>query len=269
MATSITKVDTKQFEIGLARLKAEADFLVVKDAESCLKAKTGQRNVRDQMKAIHLVLDPFVNSAKLHLQEARDELSKYIGPCEAIDEALAQKVKDYERLERERAAAEERRINEERRRQAAIEAEAQRKRDEQAAAERRKEEMARISEAQKAGELKKRAADLMRKEAEERASQERLQAKLDAEAAKNSVQDVKVQAAIPTVAGVPSRRNYRAEVTDQGRFIKECAKRIMAGDDSLAGFLMINGSAVGAEAREMKDSKAFMAKYPFCRAWED
>jgi len=217
MATAITKPDTKQFETRLARLKADADSLVVRDAESCLRAKTSQREARNEMKAIHLVLDPFVNSAKLHLQEARDELAKYIGPCEAIDDALAQKVKDYERLERERAAAEERRINEERRKKAEEEAAAQRKLDEAAAAERRKAEQKAIEEARKAGELNKREAERAKKEAEAREKAAREQAAKDAEAAKASVQDVKVQAAIPTVSGVPSRRNYKFRIIDANR----------------------------------------------------
>ena len=251
MSTAITKPDTKQFETRLARLKADADSLVVRDAESCLRAKTSQRDTRNEMKAIHLVLDPFVNSAKLHLQEARDELAKYIGPCEAIDNALAQKVKDYERLERERAAAEERRINEERRKKAEEEAAAQRKLDEAAAAERRKAEQKAIEEARKAGDLNKREAERAKKEAEAREKAAREQAARDAEAAKASVQDVKVQAAIPSVAGVPSRVNWRYRIIDESLIPDE--------------YWMLNEQKIGADVRRDKEK----TKIPGIEAFPD
>jgi multidrug efflux pump subunit AcrA (membrane-fusion protein) len=205
------------FAITLSTLQSDAQNLVVRTAEDCLAAKTKQRDVRNYMKDVHLKLDPFVESAKRNLASAKDELNKWLAPAEAVDATLAQKVKDYERVEREKAEAEERRINEERRRQAEIEAAAQRKRDEAEAAERRKEEQKRIEEARKAGELNKREAEKARREAEERERLAREQAAKDAEAAKASVKDVKVVANIPTVQGVPSRRNYKFRIVDASR----------------------------------------------------
>ncbi|MGC2234299.1 MAG: hypothetical protein WBA09_22550 [Candidatus Acidiferrum sp.] len=221
MATQIVKPESSEFATVLARLQADAQNIAVKTAEDCLAAKTTQQQVRRLIKDIHAKLDPFVQMAKNNYDDAKTERAKWIDPAEAVDAALAQKVKDYERLEREKTEAEERRINEERRRKAAEEAEAQRKRDEAAAADRRREEQARIAEAQKAGELKKREAEKMRKEAEERERRDREQAARDAEAAKATVQDVKVAPSIPKVAGVPSRRNYKFRIIDASRIPRQ------------------------------------------------
>jgi hypothetical protein len=217
MATSVIRVDEKKLNTKRAELQSMVDSIVVRDAETCLKAKTAQRDIRLEVKMVHAVLDPFVVQAKDAYDKAKEEREKYIGPLVTLDEVLGQKVKDYERLERERAAAEERRINQERRAKAEQEAAEQRKRDEEAAAERRKEEQKRIEEARKAGELNKREAEKARKEAEEREREAKVQAARDAEAARNSVQDVKVAAAIPTVAGVPSRRNYKFRIIDANK----------------------------------------------------
>jgi hypothetical protein len=250
MATSVVKVDEKKLNTKRAELQSMVDSIVVRDADTCLKAKTAQRDIRLEVKMVHAILDPFVVQAKDAYDRAKEEREKYLGPLEALDGILAQKVKDYERLERERAAAEERRINEERRKQAEIEAAAQRKRDEAAAAERRKEELARIAEAQKAGDLKKREAEKMRKEAEEAEKQAREQAARDAQTARDSVQDVKVAAAIPTVAGVPSRTNWRWRIVDLDKV-----------PDS---WWMLDEQRIGAEVRRMKGdtSIAGIEAYP-------
>jgi colicin import membrane protein len=239
MATSVVKVDNKKLETKQAELKRMADSIIVRDGETCLAAKTAQRDIRLEIKMVHAVLDPFVAQAKDSYDKAKQEREKYLSPLETMDAALAQKVKDFERVERERAAAEERRINEERRKKAEEEAAAQRKRDEEAAAERRREEQRQIEEARKAGDLRKREADRMKKEADERERQAREQAQRDAEASKAAVQDVKVQAAIPTVAGVPSRVNWRYRVVNANLVPDE--------------YWVLNEQKIGADVRRDKE----------------
>jgi hypothetical protein len=247
MATSVVKFDNKKMESKQVELRRMVDSIIVRDAQTCGEAKRAQKDIRDELKQRHFVLDPFVVQAKANYDDAKEERAKWIDPLESLDGALALKVKTWEREEREKAEAEQRREQER------IRIETERK-----AAEERKAREKEIAEQRKAGELKAAEAKRLLKLAEQ-----------EEKTVAANVPIVEVKANIPTQAGVPSRRNFRAEVTDQGRFIKECAKRIMAGDDSLTGFIMINGSNVAATAREMKDSKAFMAKYPFCRAWED
>ncbi len=221
MATSsVIKPDTKKLEQKQIALRSMVDSIVVKDAETCLRAKTAQRDIRSEMKAIGFVLDPFVETAKQALQQARDERAKYLTPLESMDAVLAQKVKDYEHQEREAAQREQDRLNAERRAKAEAEAkEARRVAEEQAAADRKRREKE-IAEAQKAGDLKKREAEALRmqnlaaeKEAKRLAAEE--------EARNRVVEDVQVKPNIPSVAGVPSRVNWRwkpvnpSEIPDQ------------------------------------------------------
>ena len=236
--TRMIVVDTQQIEAGLAALKSVSESIIVKDAPTCLAAKTAQRDVRNYLKDVHLKLDPFVESAKRNLQSAKDELNKWLSPAEAIDGALAQKVKDFERREREAAEAETRRINEERRTEAARAAEVQRKEQERIAAEQRKAREKELEEARKAGEINKREMEKAKKLEAEIEARAKAQAAKDAEIAAANVQTVTVAPSIPTVAGVPSRRNYKARVIDANKVPDQ--------------FWVIDELALNAEARKAK-----------------
>ena len=214
MATNALTVDTTRFRTALDQLKAEAGAITVNSPETCLTAKTTQRGLRNYMKDVHSALDPFVNSAKRNYEEARDQRQAWLTQAEFIDDALAAKVKDFERKEREKAVREEEERNRVKREAEAREAAEQRKAQEAAAAAKRKEDEKTIAEALKAGELKKREAERMKKEAAERERQDRELAKQDEEAAKANFVPDRVAPNIPTVAGVPSRRNYSFRIVD-------------------------------------------------------
>lgn len=235
---SMAPINTQEIEQGLAVLKKTSESIAVTDAQTCLVAKTAQRDVRNYMKDVHLKLDPFVESAKRNLQNARDELNRWLGPAEAIDAALAVKVKDFERREREAAEAETRRINEERRLKAEADAKIEREaREKQAKLEREARERE-LEAARKAGEINKREAEKLKKEAAAAEERERIRAAEDAKIQAANVQTVTVAPAIPTVAGVPSRRNYKARVIDASRV-----------PDT---YWVIDEQALGAEARRVK-----------------
>lgn len=217
MASPVTEVVVKEVEQGLAVLKNRSQAIVVRDADTCREAKIMQRDIRDYMKDVHLKLDGFVNSAKKNLQDAKDEVAKWIDPAQLMDSTLAQKVKDYERREREAAEAEQRRINEENRIKAAQQAEVDRKERERIAAEERKVKERELEAARKAGEINKREADRLKKEAAAEEERERIRAAEEAKIAAANVPEVKVAPSIPTVAGVPSRRNYKARVINPAK----------------------------------------------------
>ena len=231
MSTQIVPVEGLQ--AGLTELRQKAESIVVSDSGSCLAAKTAQRDVRAYMKDVHLKLDPFVESAKRNYQAARDELNKWIEPAETIDGALARKVKDYETQERMRAEAEERRINEERRKKAADDAEAERKR-------REKE----IEAQRKAGEVGKREAERMKKEAE-----------AEAKAQAAAVVDVKVQANIPSVQGVPSRVNWKFRIVDANKIPK--------------AYLIPDEQKIGQTVRLLKDKARTETVIPGIEVYTD
>jgi hypothetical protein len=248
----VARYDEQSLETGLTTIKSLSEAIVVKDATTCLTAKTAQRDVRNYMKDVHLKLDPFVESAKRNLQSAKDELNKWLAPAEAIDNALALKVKEYERQERERTererAIEQERIRVETERKAAEE----RKVREQQAEEDRKRRQKEIEEARKAGELKAAEANRLKKQAEEDAAREKAMAReQEAEAAKN-VPVVKVEAAIPTVAGVPSRRNWKFRIVDANKIPR--------------AYLQPNEVAIGQFVRNLKKAGEVI---PGVEAYED
>lgn len=233
MATAIIKPETQeQFISKNKALKAWADDLVVRDAGDAMQAKQAQLEVRNEMKMRGFVLDPFVLTARAALQATKDERDKWITPLEDIDQALAVKVKEYERKEREAAAREQERINAERRVLAEAEAKLKREAAEIAAAALRKAREKEIAEAQKAGDLKKREADKMRKEAEAAAALAKQEAAKQ-ELLDRQVEDVIVKPNIPTVAGVPSRTNYKFRVIDATKVPRQylCPDEVKIGRD--------------------------------------
>jgi hypothetical protein len=236
--TGMVRIDIQPLEAGLIALKQTAETIVVKDAPTCLAAKTAQRDVRNYMKDVHQKIDPFVESAKRNLQVARDELNKWLIPAETIDAALAFKVKDFERREREAAEAETRRINEERRIEAARLAEIDRKAREAEADRQRKIREKELEEQRKAGELSKRELEKAKKLEAEIAEREKERARQDEIIAAANVVEVKVEPNIPKVAGVPSRTNYKFRIIDASRIPRQ--------------YLMPNDVKIGADVREWK-----------------
>ena len=132
-----------------------------------------------------------------------------------------------------RAEAEERRINEERRKKAADDAEAERKR-------REKE----IEAQRKAGEVGKREAERLRKEAE-----------AEAKAQAAAVVDVKVQANIPSVQGVPSRVNWKFRIVDANKIPK--------------AYLIPDEQKIGQTVRLLKDKARTEAVIPGIEVYTD
>jgi len=243
MSTALYKpaIDENKMRTALEKLKHEANTIVVDSAEACLRAKTGQRDIRAYLKDAHAALDPFVNLAKRNYDEARDERGRWILPGEAIDEVFAGKVKNYERQEREKALREQEEVNRKKREAEAREAEEHRKAAAAVAEAERKEREKAIKEAQKAGELKAREAEKMRKEAAEAERRAKEQAARDAEAAKANFQPVEVLPNIPTVAGVPSRRNYRFRVID----INKVPRQWLCVDEQKVGAFVRANKKVG------------------------
>jgi len=234
----IVRLDSSELESYLLVLREKANNIIVNDAEHCLQAKTAQRDVRNYMKDVHLKLDPFVESAKRNLQSAKDELNKWIAPAEAIDSALAVKVKDYERRERERAEADRQREQERMRVETERKAAEERKERERQAEEERKRREKEIEAQRRVGELKASEAKRLHKQAEEQAAREKQMAReQEIEEAKN-VPLVEVEAAIPTVAGVPSRRNWKFRIVDVNKIPRQ--------------YLMPNEVKIGQDVRQWK-----------------
>lgn len=267
MGTTVIRVDEKQFQSSQQALQTAVHDLTVTDAATCLEAKKIQKAIRDEMKQRKFVLEPFVQKAKSSYEEARDERDKWLDPLEQLDKDLADKVKAYEREEREKAQREQDRINAENARIAREKAEAERKQREQEATEKREARVKEIRAALKAGDIGKREAARMLKEAGAFEEAEKAQAAADAEAAKNAPPPaVTVKPNIPSVAGVPSRRNWKFRFAPNGQNILMDAFRDKM---ELRPFVQPNEQEIGRMVRDTKDKKLAEARCPGIEVYED
>jgi hypothetical protein len=218
MATSVVKIpNQKQLETKQAELRRMVDSIIVRDAQTCGEAKRAQKDIRDELKQRHFVLDPFVGQAKNAYDQAKEERARWIDPLESLDGALATKVKTWEREEREKAEVEQRREQER------VRIETERK-----AAEERRAREKEIAEQRKAGELKAAEAKRLLKLAEQ-----------EEKTAAANVPIIEVKANIPTQAGVPSRVNWRYRVVNLNLIPEE--------------YWMLNEQKLGADVRRDKE----------------
>ena len=173
--------ELKEEGAKLAELKVKAEaFTTIRSAEEYSSAGEVLAEVRDIKKIGGLKIDPFLAIADRVMKFLRNERSKHEIAADAIGAPLAQKMSDYKRQEREAAAREEQRINEERRKAAEAQAEEDRKKRE-----------AEIKAELKAGDIGKREAKQLTKQAEE-----------EARATVASTQAIRVEPNIPKVPGL-------------------------------------------------------------------
>src|SRR6266404_7261366 len=232
--TAIAKNSTETEKLASLRTRAEE---LIKTAgkvsanDFLQSAKLLQLEVRSIGKAAAFNLDVYWEVVKRASNALSQIYEGHEGQAKAIDDTLKAKVKEVEAEEKRRAEIETKRKNDERLAAEQKKAEDERKKRERLAKEAKDKKIKDIKAAQKAGEIGKREAARMLREAgavEEAAIE---QAAADAEAQVQAVKDnpVKVEADIPKVAGVPSRTNYKAEVMHGDALLIAWATAVMAG----------------------------------------
>lgn len=209
---AITPIDMKPIENKLSILKSEAEAIRVHDAATYSVACQIAVEVRAEVKAIGFALDPGIESARRHLDELRNQKKAFLDRLMPIIDIATHKAEFWKSEERKKAQAEQDRINEERRADAAKVAEQDHKIAEAKAEEDRKQREKEFKAAQKAGEIGKREAKRLKKESIEREANEKRKAQKDARIAAANVQEIKVAPAIPKVAGIKARVNYKFEI---------------------------------------------------------
>jgi len=232
--TEVVRVETKKIETALTSLRERANAIVVSDADSYAAACQIALDGRAYIKNVGFELDPGIASAKDHLDLLRNQKAKFVDPAKQIVEVAAQKAEAWKAEERRKAAAEQERINAERRREAARVAEEERQAAVRKAEAERKEREAEIERERAAGELKKREADKLAKLAAEQAEAAKRQAAEAAVTAAASVQEVKVAPAVPKVAGIKARVNYKFKVIDESKLPR---KFLMADEVAIGQFI--------------------------------
>jgi hypothetical protein len=250
-------LDTLRIETDkLEPLRIKAEALKVTTAAGCAEAKALQLEVRSIGKQAGFNLDRYWEVVKKVTDFLSQKYSDHEGKAKAIDDGLKQKVKVYEDAERKAAQAEQDRINAENARIAREKAEEQRKADEKAATEKRKQRVDEIRGMLKRGEIGKRKAEQLLREAGATEEADKAKAAADEEQAKNApVPQVKVQPNIPTQAGVPSRKTWKFRVLDETQIPR--------------AFMTPNEIKIGATVRFNKDKAKSEAEITGIEAYEE
>jgi hypothetical protein len=277
--TAITKLSVETEKLPV--LKEKADALIAKGplnwtADDCQAAKLLELDVRTVKKQAGLLLDPYWEVVKTASNKLSDYYKGHEDPADAIDKQLQANVKIFEAEEKMRAQRETDRQNRERLAAAEKKAKEEREDRERKAKEEKDKKIKEINAGLKRGDIGKREAAKMLREAGAYAEAAIEQAAADTEASVQAVKDnpVTVKADVRPVAGVPSRTNYKAELKDFDQllyaYVATFAKPInMERRLYLRRFIMANEQKVGEEARDTKDSKKMSAAIPGFRFYED
>jgi hypothetical protein len=199
----------------VGELIATGEKIEVKDAETCLWAKQFSVSVKSYQKAVDLYADGDIQDAKERLSTLQAAKKMLLAPVQNIFERVEIMRKRWEEEERRKAEAEQRRLQEEARVAQEKKAKEEREERERIAAEERKRKEKEIEAARKAGDLKAREAELMKKQAREAEERQKELAAQESRRIAAEIPQVEVKAAIPTLQGTQSRRNWKFRVIDE------------------------------------------------------
>ena len=242
----------------VALLRSEAEAIAVINQDDYTRALTFVKGVRAYKKDVGFKLDPGIHSAREHLEFLREEKAKHIRPFDEIDKAVSARAATWREQERLAAEAEQKRLNEERQRQAREDAERGRIAAERDAEAQRKQREKEIEQARKAGEFGKRDANRLAKEAAAQAEIDK-QAARAAEETARVVKEVKVKPAIPKMAGIKGRTNWRWSWQEHGENqLLDSFRENM----SLRPFVQANEQKIGVMVRAKKDKQKAETECP-------
>ena len=245
-------VESNALRLELTALQERAANLVVHDPATCEEAKRIVKAGKDAMKSIEALAEPErirLNNALVELRAQRDKLAGTFG---VIVEDADRKRKAWEAEERRKAQLEEDRKNEELRRQQKEKADADLREANRIAAENKEKRVAEINGLLRSGQIGKREAARLLKEAEANEEADKANAAAAAEELKNAPPPpVKVKPNIPTVAGVKSQLYWKFEIVDASKLPRE--------------FLMADEVKIGQYVRREKEK----AQIPGVRVWNE
>ena len=238
MSATSTELVKATLDQGLSLFRWQAQAIVVSDQHGYITACQLALDVRAYMKDVKAKLGPGIDSAKQHLQRLQNDMNAYLAPAKEIDEIVSRKAEEWKRAEREAAFREQERIRLEAEAKQRQKAEEERREAERVAAEQRKAREAELEAQRKAGEIGKREeARLAKQAAEDEAKARELAAKQAAETAA-AVPEIKVAPAVPKVAGIKARENWKFRITDASKLPR--------------AYLMADEVAIGQFVRKTK-----------------
>lgn len=254
---------------ALPILRKQAVELAVTDESTYQKAGELLLQVRGIGKSGALKINPFLDIANRVANFLRNARSRHEDEAKAVADVISGKMADQKRREREAAEAETRRMNEEARIRNEQEAEARRKADREHAEQAKKERVKEINRALRAGEITKKSAAKLLREAGAMEEAAKEQAEADAEETKAAPPVVKVESSIKPIAGTRARIQYEAKIENPDMLFAAYVAATNAKDKARAAylrrFLMVDESALGLEARTVKNSAKLNAEIPGVR----
>lgn len=253
--TAIARPDEKKLESGLAVLQQRAIAIVVRDADSYRECCEGKAEAQKYIKDAGFELDPGIFKAKEVLDHLRNQKAKFVDPAKVIVDTFAKKAEDYRTEEKRKADEEQRREQERVRVETERKAAEERRAEEARIAADAKERQAMIDKAREAGEVGKREAARLAKQAEEDAARMRENAKKQEVLTAAAVPVVKVEASIPRVAGSKNQTYWKFRVVDEMKIPR--------------AFLMPNEAGIGKMVRDTKEKAAAEAACPGIEVWSE
>ena len=214
MNATSTEIVKATLDQGLSLFRSQAQAIVVSDQQSYVTACQLALDVRAYIKDVKSKLGPGIDSAKAHLQRLQNDMKAYTAPAEEINETISRKAEDWKRAEREAAWREQERIRLEAEAKQRQKAEEERREAERVAREQRIAREKELEAQRKSGEIKAREAERLKKQAaEDEAKARELAAKQAVETAA-AVPEIRVAPAVPKVAGIKARVNYKFRIVD-------------------------------------------------------
>jgi hypothetical protein len=254
--SAIEKVNVETAKLDALAVRAE-QFRVITTAEQSGQAKLLQLEVRSVAKAAGFNLDSYWEVIKRASDFLSNIYKNHEGKAKAIDDALKASVKIYETEDKRRAQELADKQNRER-----IEAAEKKAAEDKAERERlakieKDKKVKEINAALKRGDIGKREAAKMLREAGAYAEAAIEQAAADAEAKVQAVKDnpVTVRPNIQAVAGVPSTTHWKFRVLDADRIPRS--------------YMTPNEVKIGAQVRFLKDKAKAEAEIPGIEVSED
>ena len=254
MSTQETAL-ANRIEQEITALQTSANAIVVRDQQSYIGACVFVVACRNKIKGVGFELDPGIAKAKESYDHLRNQKAKWVERYAGPIETVAKKAEAWKAEERRLAQVEQDRINEQAHLTAAAKAAEEKRIADAKAEEDRKARQKEIDKQRASGELKAREAAKLKKEADERAEAER---KLNAEQhAKTAaeVQPVTVAPAVPKVAGIKGRVNWKFEIVTPALIP--------------VTFRVPDEVAIGQMVRATKDKASAEKQCPGIRVWSE
>lgn len=255
MSTTAIQPREKELTSGLTILRDRAEALVVSDPQTYQEACQIGLDAKAYIKRVGFEFDPGIEAAKDTLDLLKNQKAKFVDPAKRIVEVTSTKGENWRTEEKRLAQQEQERLQAIARREAEEKAAIERKRAEAEAEAQRKEREKQIEAQRKAGELNKREAERLRKQAEAEEAKARELAAQQAAVNAAAVPEVEVKPNIPTVAGVKNQTYWKFRILDPNKIAR--------------AYLVPDEVAIGAMVRRVKDKAQAEAACPGIEVWSE